>query len=330
MKKRAFTLIELLVVIAIIAILAAILFPVFAQAKLAAKKTASLSNIKQIGLGGIMYGGDYDDYFPIASQDVLDDGCGIPGGKTGPDTPCTNALPAATLSWPVLLQPYLKSLSLFVDPGTGDPQGIFGSGKNAIVQNWNENAQFGYNYEFLSPFTSPPVPLNGNPVAGAGDYFPSQGRSQSAGINPAMTVMYTTAQNFADAGNAKTQFSTPDVDMAYAPGTLYYILPSPTHLVILGSTCSSSSGYGYCGWAKNTPTGPVTGDTRALQPYNGANVAFTDGHAKSMTADALAAGTDYGTATPNSNPMAYGPTGAIVTDLTKYLWSLDGTLNDVK
>jgi prepilin-type N-terminal cleavage/methylation domain-containing protein/prepilin-type processing-associated H-X9-DG protein len=60
--KRGFTLIELLVVIAIIAILAAILFPVFAQAKEAAKKTACLSNLKQIGLAAVMYAGDYDDY----------------------------------------------------------------------------------------------------------------------------------------------------------------------------------------------------------------------------------------------------------------------------
>src|ERR1700716_4080994 len=59
--KRAFTLIELLVVIAIIAILAAILFPVFAQAKLAAKKTSDLSNLKQIGLGTKIYLSDYDD-----------------------------------------------------------------------------------------------------------------------------------------------------------------------------------------------------------------------------------------------------------------------------
>ncbi len=61
MKQRAFTLIELLVVIAIIAILAAILFPVFAQAKAAAKKTAALSNTKQIGLAMKMYNMDYDD-----------------------------------------------------------------------------------------------------------------------------------------------------------------------------------------------------------------------------------------------------------------------------
>lgn len=59
--KKAFTLIELLVVIAIIAILAAILFPVFAQAKAAAKRTAELSNVKNMALGIIMYSGDYDD-----------------------------------------------------------------------------------------------------------------------------------------------------------------------------------------------------------------------------------------------------------------------------
>lgn len=63
-KNRGFTLIELLVVIAIIAILAAILFPVFAQAKLAAKKASDLSNLKQIGLGAMMYCTDNDDNFP--------------------------------------------------------------------------------------------------------------------------------------------------------------------------------------------------------------------------------------------------------------------------
>ena len=63
--RKAFTLIELLVVIAIIAILAAILFPVFAQAKEAAKKTQCLSNQKNINLGVIMYQGDVDDTFPM-------------------------------------------------------------------------------------------------------------------------------------------------------------------------------------------------------------------------------------------------------------------------
>src|SRR6186997_586733 len=72
--KRAFTLIELLVVIAIIAILAAILFPVFAQAKAAAKKTDAISNTKQVTLAAKMYNNDNDD-------DILPryDACGVVG-----------------------------------------------------------------------------------------------------------------------------------------------------------------------------------------------------------------------------------------------------------
>ena len=80
MIKKAFTLIELLVVIAIIAILAAILFPVFAQAKEAAKKTTCLSNLRQIGLAATMYITDNDDVYPQAkkssSQPDVDDADG--------------------------------------------------------------------------------------------------------------------------------------------------------------------------------------------------------------------------------------------------------------
>lgn len=72
MQRKAFTLIELLVVIAIIAILAAILFPVFAQAKMAAKRTVCISNMKQLGLAFTMYIGDQDDTFPVINRPEAD------------------------------------------------------------------------------------------------------------------------------------------------------------------------------------------------------------------------------------------------------------------
>jgi len=94
--RRAFTLIELLVVIAIIAILAAILFPVFAQAKLAAKKTSSLSNIKQTALGVLMYMNDSDDVYPAGS------------GR--------NWFYPRDGGWSWNTQPYIKSLAILRDP----------------------------------------------------------------------------------------------------------------------------------------------------------------------------------------------------------------------
>jgi prepilin-type N-terminal cleavage/methylation domain-containing protein len=73
-SRRGFTLIELLVVVAIIAVLAAILFPVFAQARERARRTSCLSNCRQIGLAFMQYAQDNDEYFPLTTHSVNADG----------------------------------------------------------------------------------------------------------------------------------------------------------------------------------------------------------------------------------------------------------------
>lgn len=128
MKRRAFTLIELLVVIAIIAILAAILFPVFAQARSKARQTACLSNIKQIGTGLMMYTQDYDEILPgnstLGSNGVTDPrwpdaatahsaGMGEAFGWMQPYDP---ANPGTHRIWARDVQPYIKNRQIFRCP----------------------------------------------------------------------------------------------------------------------------------------------------------------------------------------------------------------------
>ncbi len=123
MRKQAFTLIELLVVIAIIAILAAILFPVFAQAKESAKKTAGLAQIKQIGTGITIYTSDNDDQMPL---NILMLSGGNWAYNTTVDIPenwrtsSASFLARHSAYWVNSVRPYLKNTDLYKHPGGTD------------------------------------------------------------------------------------------------------------------------------------------------------------------------------------------------------------------
>jgi prepilin-type N-terminal cleavage/methylation domain-containing protein len=110
MKSKAFTLIELLVVIAIIAILAAILFPVFAQAKESAKKTSCLNNDKQQGIGLYLYLNDFDDNLPMANYP------NTPGNVPSAFSYRASKTEYVALNWADLIQPYTKNYQVFKCP----------------------------------------------------------------------------------------------------------------------------------------------------------------------------------------------------------------------
>lgn len=148
--KGAFTLIELLVVIAIIAILAAILFPVFAQAKSAAKQSVSISNLKQIGLAWQLYNLDHDDTLMRVTT------------QNGTSTRYWWGEWNGTVLKPEggLLFPYTKGAGVQSDP----------SFENKLRSAVGFTG-YGYNYSYLSPSDYPapayneiPIPVNGSSV----------------------------------------------------------------------------------------------------------------------------------------------------------------------
>jgi prepilin-type N-terminal cleavage/methylation domain-containing protein/prepilin-type processing-associated H-X9-DG protein len=112
-KPKGFTLIELLVVIAIIAILAAILFPVFAQAREKARQASCLSNLKQLTLGELMYVQDYDEKFSGSYQNS-------PGGR---------------IYYPELIYPYTKNAQINYCPDAGDGDHFNDDGSNNCTTN---------------------------------------------------------------------------------------------------------------------------------------------------------------------------------------------------
>jgi prepilin-type N-terminal cleavage/methylation domain-containing protein/prepilin-type processing-associated H-X9-DG protein len=110
-KSRGFTLIELLVVIAIIAILAAILFPVFAKAREKARQTSCLSNTRQMTTACLSYAQDYDEKLPFATPGCVAVSALPGGGWSGGNSPATNP-------WWVAIDPYQKNAQILICPSS--------------------------------------------------------------------------------------------------------------------------------------------------------------------------------------------------------------------
>ncbi len=141
--SKGFTLIELLVVIAIIAILAAILFPVFARVREKARQTTCLSNLKQLGLAAYMYSQDYDEWLPYDDLDYDQSGDDSFGDGT----------------WRGMLVPYCRNAQIFFCPGSQ-------IASRAFDGSWNDygmNASYAINYAHWQPGSH--TPPFGQPLA---------------------------------------------------------------------------------------------------------------------------------------------------------------------
>jgi prepilin-type N-terminal cleavage/methylation domain-containing protein/prepilin-type processing-associated H-X9-DG protein len=149
-RVAAFTLIELLVVIAIIAILAAILFPVFAQARERARAATCISNLKQLNLGVMMYSQDYDETFPPSWSNMQGEpagGCWL--GMNGDGT--------CDWFWSQIVYPYHKSYQIYDCPSSPGPAAEWFTKNMKIAGNYGANG-FVIKYDWAGDGSGTSIP----------------------------------------------------------------------------------------------------------------------------------------------------------------------------
>jgi prepilin-type N-terminal cleavage/methylation domain-containing protein/prepilin-type processing-associated H-X9-DG protein len=150
-RRRGFTLIELLVVIAIIAILAAILFPVFAQAREKARQASCLSNCKQIGIASNLYVQDYDETFPGHKWENGEGLWTLPDGRAF----------KGHVGWAAQFYPYVKSQAVYVCPSDDNPRRNYSdNGKqNPYANTWGKPFPMSYGENADIYLREPPLAL---------------------------------------------------------------------------------------------------------------------------------------------------------------------------
>ncbi len=315
--SRAFTLIELLVVIAIIAILAAILFPVFAQAREKARQTMCLSNEKQLSLAVLQYVQDYDETMVPA----------VDCNNTPNNSPAFANAPwcgDGTNTWANAVTPYVKNQihgtqTVWTCPSleTSD-SGIRGT-TSYPPSEWQYFINYGMNKDYLQP----------DPDCSAsqtmdGKTTPWGKPTGLAAIEaPASTVLFAeTKPETYESGPYSGAFNVTAYVNAPASGVAP---PMSEGNGLTMDACSNGGnanfnnpedGWGVDSEYDNVPIGIADTSTNMFDPRHtgGGNVAFCDGHCKWLTPGALAAGTNWYKGIPEANVR--------ITDLSKYLWSL--------
>ncbi len=272
--KRAFTLIELLVVIAIIAILAAILFPVFAQAKAAAKKTSELSNFKQINTAAIMYSGDADDVFPTTAVYNL-------SGQ--PDR-----------FWATKILPYTKNAEIVRSPlDTRIPENYPNSWSGPwISMASNSFSGGGPVGKVVSNDSSQGVIGLQQSESGWDSFFKSASISQTQITNVAETIMFAPKYT---RDISRSSLGWIGANSAWVWPTQAYMwdcTPAEDYYCNEGSGVPSGTRVAQFGGAvRNFPRGNRGGVSMSESSNNGAgtgtaNFAFADGHAKGFRPEA--------------------------------------------
>ena len=247
--NQGFTLIELLVVIAIIAILAAILFPVFQKVRENARKTSCLSNQKQIGLATVQYVQDSDETFPPAqvwSKDGTTSGTGV-GTITNSSNGTTRTGNGIPVGFFDAIQPYIKSLQVMHCPD------------DAKQQNSDPLAtgQGGYTTSYTSYFY--------NARIGAPQGWPYIGNYKTGGLPLASVIQPATTIITGDS-------SSYNATNAYPYGNGFYCRFHVTDSAADPNCSPPNAGNGY-------GSGTV-GDAESKRHTDGANYSFVDGHSK--------------------------------------------------
>ena len=307
-KVYGFTLIELLVVIAIIAILAAILFPVFGQARQKARQTSCLSNEKQIVTAFMQYVQDYDEVMPLAFYDskvyTLDESIatGIPRYYKTPA---------------FVMQPYYKSWEIFHCASAEGGLDVFGAGSStSFPGNWARFTEMGYNGFYLSrwPVTNDACDdgTSSDGKSTTGDYL-IQGIGLGDVKSPAETIAFADSQLYLKGNPSYVADESRGWFTINPPNTYtgFYLSPD---LCIFGASDPETEDANLWYWPATAQSPTALGGVNI--PHNGgANVAFVDGHCKWMRPEAMAAGTNW-----NKGVL---PSAVTITDKSKFLWDLE-------